>query len=115
MKPKRNYTKNLLRYGPLILFSFLIACNGNTPKGDNTPEQSSVLPIIEAELTDAPNVPAPITRKHPAKVVVNLEVLEVVGRLADGVDYTFWTFGGSVPGKFIRIRENDEVEFHLIN
>jgi nitrite reductase (NO-forming) len=31
------------------------------------------------------------------------------------VEYTFWTFGGAVPGKFIRIREGDEVEFHLEN
>jgi nitrite reductase (NO-forming) len=68
-----------------------------------------------AVLTDAPNVPPPITRRHPTKVIVNLEVHEVVKRLADGVDYTFWTFGGSVPGKFIRIREGDEVEFHLSN
>ncbi len=73
------------------------------------------LPTIEAELTSPPQVPAPITRKTPAKVVVHLEVKEVVKRLADGVDYTFWTFGGTVPGKFIRIRENDEVEFHLMN
>ena len=29
--------------------------------------------------------------------------------------YTFWTFGGKVPGKFIRIREGDLVEFHLDN
>jgi nitrite reductase (NO-forming) len=69
----------------------------------------------EAVLTDPPNVPPPITRKHATKVVVKLEVTEVVKRIADGVDYTFWTFGGSVPGKFIRIREGDEVEFHLSN
>src|SRR4051794_36896923 len=62
-----------------------------------------------------PNVPPPITRKHVTKVVVNLEVLEVTKRLADGVDYVFWTFGGDVPGRFIRIREGDEVEFHLNN
>ena len=37
------------------------------------------------------------------------------GGLADGVRYTFWTFGGHVPGKFIRIREGDEVEMHLDN
>lgn len=75
-------------------------------------------PIIGEEvavLTDAPNVPPPITRNHATKVIVNLEVREVVKRLADGVDYTFWTFGGSVPGKFIRIREGDFVEFHLAN
>lgn len=68
-----------------------------------------------AVLTDAPNVPPPITRKHRTKVIVNLEVTEVVKQMADGVDYTFWTFGGSVPGKFIRIREGDLVEFHLAN
>lgn len=69
----------------------------------------------DAVLTDAPNVPPPITRQHPTKVIVKLEVVELVKRMADGVDYTFWTFGGSVPGKFIRIRQNDEVEFHLMN
>jgi len=51
-----------------------------------------------AVLTDAPLVPPPITRDHPTKVIVKLEVREVVQRLADGVDYVFWTFGGRVPG-----------------
>jgi len=69
----------------------------------------------DAVLADAPHVPPPIHRKHATRMVVNLEVREVVGRLADGVEYTFWTFGGSVPGKFIRMREGDDVEFHLHN
>lgn len=73
------------------------------------------LPVEHAVLTEAPNVPPPITRKHVAKVVVNLEVREVVKRLADGVEYTFWTYGGNVPGSFIRVREGDVVEFHLNN
>ncbi|HEX2866634.1 MAG TPA: copper-containing nitrite reductase [Ignavibacteriales bacterium] len=68
-----------------------------------------------AILTDAPNVPPPITRDYPTKVIVNLEVKEVVSRLADGVTYNKWTFGGKVPGKFIRVREGDLVEFHLHN
>ena len=70
---------------------------------------------IKAELTDAPVVPKPIVRGYPTKVIVDLEVEEVVQRLADGVDYTFWTFGGKVPGKFIRVREGDMVEFRLHN
>ena len=73
------------------------------------------LPLEVAVLTRAPNVPLAISRKYPAKVVVNLEVKEVTQRLADGVDYTFWTFGGEVPGLFIRVREGDVVEFHLNN
>lgn len=73
------------------------------------------LPVEQAILTAPPRVPPPVNRKYAARVVVNLEVLEVVGRLADGVEYTFWTYGGSVPGSFIRIREGDVVEFHLNN
>jgi nitrite reductase (NO-forming) len=83
--------------------------------GDQSGSTGSSSERVEAVLADAPNVPPPLTRKHAAKVVVNLEVREVRARLADGVEYTFWTFGGSVPGKFIRIREGDNVEFHLHN
>jgi len=68
-----------------------------------------------AVLGQAPHVPPPITRKHATKVIVHLEVREVTKRLADGVEYVFWTFGGDVPGRFIRIREGDQVEFHLNN
>ena len=76
---------------------------------------TNALPEEKAVLTEPPNVPPPITRSEPAKVLVELEVVEKVMQMADGVDYTFWTFGGTVPGKFIRIREGDEVEFHLSN
>jgi len=68
-----------------------------------------------AVLTEAPHVPPPITRTYATKVIVNLEVKEITKRLADGVEYTFWTFGGNVPGSFIRVREGDLVEFHLAN
>jgi nitrite reductase (NO-forming) len=75
----------------------------------------SALPTENAILTQAPAVPPPITRHQPVKVIVNLDVREVTKRLTDGVEYPVWTFGGDVPGKFIRIREGDEVEFHLHN
>ncbi len=68
-----------------------------------------------AVLAKAPRVPPPITRRQPTKVVVRLETQEVVLPLADGVAYAFWTFGGAVPGSFIRVREGDLVEFHLSN
>ncbi len=80
-----------------------------------TPGAAPVLPKEDAMLAQAPAVPPPLTRRSPAKVVVNLDVKELTLRLADGVEYPFWTFGGEVPGKFIRIREGDVVEFHLHN
>jgi nitrite reductase (NO-forming) len=70
---------------------------------------------ITATLTSPPLVPPPIKRDYPAKVIVSLEVIEHVKEISEGVDYTFWTFGGTVPGSFIRVRQGDTVEFHLKN
>lgn len=73
------------------------------------------LPVVKAVLTQAPNVPPPVDRNYSAKVVINMETIEKVMPISDGVDYMYWTFGGDVPGQFVRIREGDEVEFHLSN
>lgn len=91
-----------------VLFCLATAEAAGQATAKAAPEEISVL-------TDAPAVPPALQRKQPAKVIIHLEVKEVEGRLADGVKYTFWTFGGKVPGKFIRIREGDDVEFHLDN
>lgn len=71
--------------------------------------------FIDAVTTFAPNVPAPITRTGPANLAVSLEAVELIKELDDGVRYHFWTFDGVVPGKFIRVRQNDLIEFSLHN
>ena len=80
-----------------------------------TPKMAQIQGVQQAELTSPPFVPAPITRTHATRVVVDLEVIEKPMELANGVEYTMWTFGGTVPGSFIRVREGDLVEFHLKN
>ena len=98
----------------LVMASAMLA----TPGWCASREENAAEKIVGEEnaiLTDAPAVPPVITRKNATKVIVHLEVKEVEGRLADGVSYTFWTFGGKVPGKFIRVREGDLVEMHLDN
>jgi len=80
-----------------------------------TPVAPAIRGQERAELTAPPMVPKPIARNYATRVVVDLEVMEKTMRMADGVDYTFWTFGGTVPGSFIRVREGDQVEFHLKN
>ncbi|MES1147071.1 MAG: copper-containing nitrite reductase [Solimonas sp.] len=78
-------------------------------------EESPPAEVIHAVLASPPMVPPPIHRDHPAKVIVELEVREVEKEISEGVSYTFWTFGGTVPGSFIRVRQGDTVEFHLKN
>jgi nitrite reductase (NO-forming) len=85
---------------------------GGSLKGDFGPPQG---PPVNAVLTQPPMVPPPTGRTAPAKVIVTLEVQEKEMELSDGVTYTFWTFGGTVPGSFIRVRQGDTVEFHLRN
>ncbi|NKB82403.1 MAG: nitrite reductase, copper-containing [Nitrospirales bacterium] len=70
---------------------------------------------VMAQLTHAPQVPPPITRSIPARVMVNLEAKEYVGDFADGKQYKFWSFNGTVPGPMIRVRVGDTVELHLKN
>ncbi|NIP99467.1 MAG: nitrite reductase, copper-containing [Nitrospinaceae bacterium] len=69
----------------------------------------------KAQVTAAPNVPDPVQRTSPAKVVVQFEAKEYVGELADGKKYQFWSFNGTVPGPMVRVRAGDTVEFHLSN
>ncbi len=88
------------------------ADTGGSASGDFGPPQGEP---VKAVLTLPPNVPPPTGRTHPAKVIVELEVREVQKPIAEGVTYTFWTFGGTTPGSFIRIRQGDTVEFHLKN
>jgi len=101
----------------------LVSRAGSTGSSDDSRAAAAVpvraMPEItgveKAVLTVAPDVPAPITRDYATKVLVELETVEKTMRLADGVEYTFWTFGGNVPGSFIRVREGDLVEFTLKN
>src|ERR1700693_2768576 len=71
---------------------------------------SAAQETIQAELATAPSVPAVIKRIAPARVVVKLEAKEFVGTLADGVQYEFWSFNGTVPGPMVRVRQGDTVE-----
>ncbi|GJL79422.1 MAG: copper-containing nitrite reductase [Nitrospinaceae bacterium] len=84
-----------------ILMSLLVAGNSHAAE--------------KAQLTNAPNVPAPIKRTSPATVVVNFEAKEYVGDLGEGIKYKFWSFNGTVPGPMVRVRVGDTVEFHLSN
>ena len=111
--------------GPIpktLVFFGLIAVTAGAiliPSTDDATIPIRTTPEIRGEeaavLVAAPNVPAPITRTHATKVIINLDVVETTKQIADGVDYTFWTFGGNVPGNFLRVREGDLVEFHLKN
>jgi len=106
---------SVMKMACLASVLFLGACNQSAKPVLDAETEGPMQGEETAILTQAPLVPPPITRKHPTKVKVQLEVVEVEKELAPGVKYMFWTFGGRVPGMFIRVREGDFVEFHLSN
>ncbi|HWO73374.1 MAG TPA: multicopper oxidase domain-containing protein [Dehalococcoidia bacterium] len=48
---------------------------------------------------------------HDLTIEISYKTLEI----AAGVKYNAWTFGGQVPGPFIRVRQGDKVNFTLVN
>jgi nitrite reductase (NO-forming) len=80
-----------------------------TPK---LPPQS----LVEADISREPaDLPAPIGKREPQTVRVDLLSVEVEGRLAEGTTFGYWTFNGKVPGPFLRVRVGDTVDIHLKN
>lgn len=73
------------------------------------------LPIIQAQLTYAPDVPPPITRNTP--VILRSDLTSTVNTKPINAQYkyNFWGFNDHTPGPFIRAREGDILEIHLTN
>lgn len=97
------------------IVSFLLTnCGERKNTSDNT-----TIPVaddtVEAVLTSPPLVPEPVGERTARKLIVKMAILEQEAEIADSVSFLFWTFGGTVPGSFIRTRLGDEVEFHLQN
>jgi len=83
----------------------------STPTSASTTSPATGADIVR----DPTDLPGPIGTRGPTTVRVDLEAIEVVGQLADGTTYPYWTFNGKVPGPFFRVRVGDTVEVHLKN
>jgi nitrite reductase (NO-forming) len=82
------------------------------PPGPVAEEEEEVGSIVSLDPTA---VPPPIDWREPKRVKVELKSVELTGILADGTTYQYWTFNGTVPGPFIRVRVGDTVELTLAN
>lgn len=103
----------LLSMGVLTFFS---SCGGSNEKKEHVNAEDIPVNVeMQAILTSPPNVPPPTGKRKAKKLIVDMEILEQEGEMTDGVKYVYWTFGGTVPGSFIRTKIGDEVEFRLKN
>src|SRR5690554_3125564 len=95
------------------------SCSGGSDQksgiSKTNPEDIKVVSEMVAELTAPPFVPKSTADRAATKLIVDMEIIEETGTMASGVEYVYWTFGGTDPGSFIRTKVGDEVEFHLKN
>ncbi|MDW5290668.1 copper-containing nitrite reductase [Formosa sp. PL04] len=118
MKIKQNALRKVfnLRHSLIALACVALAsCADKSKSEQKNAEDITVSQEMIAELTAPPFVPTPIGSRKAKKLIVDMEILEQEGEMTNGVKYVYWTFGGSVPGSFIRTRVGDEIEFHLKN
>ena len=70
-------------------------------------------PVVGEYLTKLPNI-APLSkgnRVHNVRIDILAQKIEV----GNGISYEAWTFGGTVPGPVLHVREGDKVVFTMKN
>lgn len=112
---KRSIAKKLTHLLFMSLLFFAVSCNRDNGVSKLDPADIPVFGTMNAELTSPPHVPPSTANRKATHLIVDMEILELEGEMTNGVTYTYWTFGGSVPGSFIRAKLGDEIEFHLKN
>jgi nitrite reductase (NO-forming) len=99
----------------------LVGSDGSVIAGSAHAESEAILAHnVAAEastsIVRAPtDLPQMLGGREAATVRVELETIELVGDLADGATYRYWTFNGQVPGPFVRVRVGDSVKVTLKN
>ena len=85
-----------------------------TPRAEIFEEKTTGGPLVEGDsLTYLPHI-APLqpgNRTHHVRLDIVAQEIEI----APGVRYQAWTFGGTVPGPVIHVREGDRVNFVMRN
>jgi nitrite reductase (NO-forming) len=70
---------------------------------------------VESIARDPNDIPKTVTRGSDGIVRIELTAKEVISEMAPEVAFNYWTFDGTVPGPFMRVREGDTVELTLHN
>lgn len=71
-------------------------------------------PVVGEYITMLPNL-APLDYEGSKHHDIRMDILAQEIEAADGVRYRAWTFGGTVPGPVIHVREGDRITFTMKN
>ena len=85
--------------------------------GGAFPDQAQALPVAISDQAKAQSFAAdlPPASVAPVKAIVLEATDNAVFGIAKDVNFTGWTFGGTVPAQPLRVRQGDTVTFTLVN
>ncbi len=89
----------------------LIVGGGTTTSGPEPAQPVDVQDISK----DPTDIPPPIIRNFTTSVHIYMEAREVVAEIEPGTTFRYWTFNGTIPGPFFRVRVGDTVVVHYSN
>src|SRR5262245_10464694 len=103
-------------------FAYFCSLPGHRPAGmegkfvvgTGKPQVAAAPPSVSIA-RDPADLPGPLPAGPPRTVAVELEAVELTGKLANETTYNYWTFNGKVPGPFLRVRAGDTVEVTFKN
>lgn len=118
----------MTKFASLALLGALMgACQPQQPaveKRDTKERAPDVVPAANMSHGEAPvgggTAPAQVNASAPPRSTVRhqklrLDVSDATVEISPGVKYAAWTFGGDVPGPFLRATVGDTVDFTLVN
>lgn len=82
---------------------------------ETAPSAAPANPDAVSVIHHPADLPAPIGSRQPTHIRIDLVAQEVVGQLADGTTFSYFTFNGTIPGPMFRMRVGDTAEVHMIN
>jgi nitrite reductase (NO-forming) len=90
------------------------ATSGSNSNSSSSSSSSSSGPAFPAPAHKTYDATAPAALQGSV-VNVKLEVKDSLISIAPGVAYHAWTFGGTVPGPIIRVKQGQTINFTLVN
>lgn len=96
----------VLAVGTTALFSSPFSRNGDIERVDFGVTRTTVTPVYDAQVR-----PASRAAIKEFRIPMTHDTVEI----SKGVKYVGWTFGGTVPGPVIRVRQGDLVRINLVN
>lgn len=109
---RRNWPSIIAPYVMTIGFTllFLLFASVSRAVDGDTTMQQTIVPEISRSAND---LSTPFVATGSGTVTIALETREVVSTLAPGVTYEYWTYNGTVPGPFLRVKEGTTVDIQL--